>query len=178
MEVIPSCELHETGDMVSHNTVAAHMRSLRIVGVSPRLFKVTTVQDPSATYPLDLAQRHFKQETLDALWSSDITYMTIGSGDASLCAIRDECSSRVLGYSVQDHMRTEIVLEALGQSVRTRRGLVADTKFHTEPSQFSDREIKERCEHLKIVRSLGRTRTCYDHATAESFWPIFKHEYF
>jgi transposase InsO family protein len=69
--------------MVSHNTVAAHMRSLGIVGVSPRLFKVTMVPDPSATYPPDLARRHFKQETLDALWSSDITYMTIGSGGAS-----------------------------------------------------------------------------------------------
>jgi putative transposase len=76
-------------------------------------------------------------------------------------------------------MRTEIVLEALGQSVRTRRGLVSDTKLHTDRgSQFSDREIKERCVHLKIVRSLGSTRTCYEHASAESFWSIFKHEYF
>jgi len=71
------------------------------------------------------------------------------------------------------------VLEALDQSVRTRRGLVAGTKFHTDRgSQFSDRKIKERCEHLEIVRSMGRTGTAYDHATAESFWSIFKHEYF
>jgi len=162
-------DLHEIGDMVSHNTVAAHMKSLGIVGVSPRLFKVTTVQDPSATYPPDLVQRQSRQETLDALWTSDIKYMTIGGGDAYLCAIRDECSSRVLGYSVQDHMRTEIVLDALDQSVRTRRGLVAGTVFHTDLAQFSDRKIKERCEHLKIVRSMGRTGTAYDHATAESF---------
>jgi transposase InsO family protein len=154
-------DLHEIGDTVSHNTVAAHMKSMGLVGVSPRLFKVTTVQDPSATYPPDLVQRQFRQETLDALWTSDITYMTISGGDAYLCAIRDECSSRVLGYSVQDHMRTEIVLEALNQSVRTRRRLVADTIFHTDRgSQFSDGKIKERCEHLKIVRSMGRTGTC------------------
>ena len=129
-------DLHEIGDMVSHNTVAAHMKSLGIVGVSPRLFRVTTVQDPSATYPPDLVQRQFRQETLDALWTSDIAYMTIGGGDAYLCAIRDECSSRVLGYSVQNHMRTEIVLEALDQSVRTRRGLVAGTVFHTDSQNF------------------------------------------
>src|ERR1039458_10638543 len=83
------------------------------------------------------------------LRSDPYTHMTIGGGDAYLCAIRDECSSRVLGYTVQDHMKTEIVLEALGQSVRTRRGLVAGTKFHTDRgSQFSDPTIKKRFKQL------------------------------
>ena len=57
---------------MSRNTVAARMASLGIVGVSPRLFKVTTNSDPTASYPADLVNRDFHPEDIDQLWTSDI----------------------------------------------------------------------------------------------------------
>ena len=69
-------DLHEAGEQVSHNTVAARMASLGIVGVSPRLFKVTTSPDPAATYPGGPGEREFHPEGIDQVWTSDITYLT------------------------------------------------------------------------------------------------------
>jgi len=128
-------DLHEAGEQVSRNTVAARMASLGIVGVSPRLFKVTTTPDPNATYPEDLVNRQFHPDGIDQLFTSDIAYLTVGEGEAYLCAIRDEGSSRVLGFAVADHMRTEIVLEALEQSVATRFGQVAGRGVPYRPRQ-------------------------------------------
>ncbi len=118
---------------VSENTIAKIMAEMGIEGISPRAFRVTTTQaDPTASFPPDRVGRTFDRGRLDVVSTSDITYLTCGEGDAYLCAIRDEHSRRVLGWSLADHMRTELVEAAVDAAVLTRGGSVTGTILHSD----------------------------------------------
>jgi hypothetical protein len=119
--------------VVNKKTVAKIMASMGLEGISPRTFKVkTTVVDPTASFPPDLVDRQFDQGRPDAVWSTDITYLTCGQGDMFLCAIRDGHSRKVLGYSICDHIGAEMVTEAIEQAVAGRGGRCRGTILHSD----------------------------------------------
>jgi len=175
-----TADLRAGGDQVSDKTVAKIMAEIGLAGISPRTFKVrTTVVDPTASFPADLVERRFDQGRPDAVWSSDLTYLTCGEGDMYLCAVRDEHSKRVLGWSVADHMLTELVTDALAQAVAVRGGHVGGTIIHSDRgTQYTARAMAQACADAGLRRSMGATGICWDHSGAESPWSTFKHEYY
>lgn len=175
-----TADLRAGGERISEKTVAKIMAEIGLAGISPRTFKVrTTVVDPTASFPVDLVERRFDQGRRDAVWSSDITYLNCGEGDMYLCAIKDEHSKRVLGWSVADHMLTELVTDALGQAVAVRGGAVEGTIMHSDRGvQFSARAMVKACAEAGLRRSMGATGICWDNSGVESLWSTFKHEYY
>lgn len=173
-------ELVDAGWPVSVHTVAKAMRQAGMAGISPRSWRpVTTVHGEDTTPAPDLVGRVFDQGGINRAWFSDITYLACGRHWAYLCAIKDGTSRRVLGRIVDDHMRADLVEDALRQAVALRGTLPGKVIFHADRgSQYTSKQIAGLAAELPILRSMGRTGVCWDNAAAESFWSTFKAEYY
>jgi transposase InsO family protein len=173
-----TAELRERGEVVTAKTVAKIMAGIGLEGISPRAFKVkTTVVDPRASFPPDLVERQFDRGRLDAVWLTDITYLSCGEGGMFLCAIRDGHSRKVLGYSVADHISAEMVADAIALAVEVRDGRCRGTVLHSDRGgEFTAHLTAQACFRHGLRRSMGATGICWDNSPAESFWSTFKHE--
>ena len=99
--------LRDEGERVSENTVAKIMAELGIEGISPRTFKTTTQVDPAASFPPDLVGRCFDQGRVDAVWSSDITYLSCGEGDMYLTVTWNQTACRSTGSTARPRSVTD-----------------------------------------------------------------------
>ena len=114
-------ELTEQGIRVGGKRVARLMRSAGLHGVSRRKRIYTTVRDPDARPAPDLVQRHFSAQPPDALWVADITYIATWAGFLYLAVVIDAFSRRVVGWAMQNHLRSALVLQALEMAYGQRR---------------------------------------------------------
>ena len=128
---------------------------------------------------LDLVDRQFAAPEPDQLWVGDITYISTYSGFAYLATLIDMCSNKVVGWAVDDHMRTGLVLEAVDNALAARGpgivigGLVV---HHDRGSQYTSGRYRDRLFAEGIIPSVGHTGICYDNAAAESFNATIKKE--
>lgn len=173
-------DLRDAGERVSGKTVAKLMRTSGIVGISPRKFVPTTTMAGPDPQPVpDLVGRRFDPGQLNKVWTSDITYLDTDEGWLYLCAIRDGYSRRVVGWAIEDHMRTDLVEDALRQAVTLRGRLPAKVIFHADRgTQYTSAQIAAAATELDVLRSMGRTGVCWDNAAAESFWSTLKTEFY
>ena len=173
-------DLREAGEVVSRKTVAKLMRVNGIRGISPRPWTpVTTIVDAAPHGIPDLVERHFDRGALNVVWTSDITYLATDEGWLYLCAVRDGCSRRVLGYAFSDSLHTDVVESALRRAVTFRAGETAGVIFHADRGcQYTSTQLASVAQELDVQISVGRTGVCWDNAQQESFWSTLKTEHY
>ena len=171
-------ELRELGVCINRKKVTRLMRGHRIVGRHLRRGRRTTIPDPQASAVPDLIGRDFTADELDTRWCGDITYIPVGSSWLYLATVIDICSRRVVGWSIAEHMRTELVTDALAMAVVTRGGSVDGVIFHSDRgAQYTSAEFATFCAAHGIRMSRGRVGSSYDNALAESFFQGLKREW-
>jgi len=142
------------GVHVGHKRVARLMRAAGLRGVTRRGFVRTTVQDLTATALPDLVNRHFRIDQLDQLWVADITYIPSRAGFLYLAIVLDACSRKVVGWAMENHLRTELVLEAINMALTQRRpdGVIHHSDRGTQYTSFA---FGKRCQEMNVMPSVG-----------------------
>ena len=172
-------QLKAQGEKVGRKRVESIMRQQGWQGKSPRRCTPRTTDSahgqPVAANVLD---RDFTATAPDQKWVADITYIATGEGWLYLAAVMDVFSRRIVGWSVADHLRADLVEEALGRAITTRRprreaGLV----HHSDRGvQYASGSFQALLARHGIVCSMSRKGNCYDNAAMESFFGTLKTE--
>ena len=170
-------ELLKRGVACGRRRVRRLMRRAGLEGRCKKRWRKTTVPDPAAERAKDLIQRHFGPCTeLDRRYVGDITYIMTWEGWAYLATVIDLASRRVVGWALADHMRTELVEDALKMAFLARRpdkGVI----FHSDRgSQYTSLDYGKLARANGVVLSVGMAGECWDNAVAESFFATIKRE--
>jgi putative transposase len=161
-------ELREADHRVGRKRVARLMAAACPTGVSRRKGTITTRRGQAAAAP-DLVRRDFTATEPDQLWVADLTYVPTHAGFLYLAVVIDAWSRKVVGWSMESHMRQDLVLSALSMAA-TQRQATGVIHHSEQGSQYTSLAFGKRCEAFGIRLSMGSVGDCYDNAMAESFF--------
>jgi putative transposase len=155
----------------SRKRVERLMRQAGIAGIRRRKGRGCTRRDPDATPAEDLVKRHFAVDGPDRLWCMDITEHPTDEGKVYLGVVLDAWSRRVVGWSIADHMRSELVVDAVQMAVWRRRPPKGKTVAHSDHgSQYTSWAFGRRLRAAGLLGSMGSVGDAFDNALCESFF--------
>jgi putative transposase len=164
------------GIRVARKRVERLMREAGISGLHRRKRGRTTISVPGVRVADDLVERQFSPEQPNLLWIADVTYLRTWEGWLYLAAVQDAYSRRIVGWSMADHMRSELVVDALEMAVARRRPAPGLIHHSDQGSQYVSLAFGQAARDAGIARSMGSKGDCYDNAVAESFFATLKKE--
>jgi putative transposase len=169
-------ELRATGHRHGRKRIARLMRAAALTGASRRRKGVTTThRDKDARPAPDLVDRDFTVLSPNKLWVADITFVPTANGFMYLAVVLDAWSRKIVGWSMANHLRTELVLDALEMAIGQRRPI--DVIHHSDQgSQYTSLAFGGRCREAGVRPSMGSVGDAYDNAMCESFFATLECE--
>lgn len=170
--------LRAEGLRVGRKRVARLLRAAGLVGVHRRR-RARPIARPlprAGTTSPDLVRRRFRATAPDRLWVADITELPTGEGPLYLASIVDVFSRRCIGWSMADHLRTELVLGALDAALDQRRPRPGLIHHSDRGTQYTSLALGDRLARAGIAASMGVPGSGLDNALAESFFASLETE--
>ena len=170
-------EMTAQGFKVGRNRIARLMREHGLVATRPKRFRKTTDSSHSQPVAENLLDRKFDVPGPNRAWVTDITYIWTWEGWLYLAVVIDLFSRRVVGWSMAEHMRLELVLNALQMALGERLTDGGLLIHHSDRgSQYASETYRDTLARQGIVCSMSRKGNCWDNAVAESFFATLKKE--
>jgi putative transposase len=161
---------------VGRKRVARLMHVAGLQGCHRRRGRGLTRRDPQATSAPDLVERDFTPPAPDRLWVADITQQRTGQGWLYLAVVLDAFSRRIVGWSMAEHLRTELVLDALDMAIAQRQPAVGLVHHTDHGCQYTGLAFGRRLQQAGLVASMGTVGDALDNAVAESFFATLECE--
>jgi putative transposase len=161
---------------VSRKRVERLMRTAGISGLAPRKRGRTTIRVQGVRVADDLVKRRFRPSAPNVLWLADITYLRSWEGWLYLAAVQDAYSRAVVGWSMAEHMRAKLVVDALGMGLSRRRPDPGLVHHSDQGSQYVSLGFGQAARDAGIAISMGSRGDAYDNAVAESLFATLKKE--
>ena len=167
-------KLHLEGIRVGRKRVERLMAAAGISGLAPRRRRRTTIRVEGVRPAPDLVDRDFVATAPNKLWCADITYLGTWEGTVYLAAVMDCFSRLIVGWSMADHMRSELVVSALEMAVARRQPAPGVVHHSDQGSQYVSLTFGHTAGEAGIAVSMGSVGDCFDNAVAESFFATLK----
>lgn len=169
-------ELAKMGFRVGRETIRTRMRIRGLKVRYPKAFRLTTKADRDAEFAPNLLDRQFSVDSPNKVWTTDITYVRTCNGFLYLAVMIDLFSRTVVGWSVQERMTANLVIDALQMGL-SRREVEPGLIVHSDRGcQYTSTAFRSACSKAGIVQSMSRKGNCWDNAVAESFFSTLKKE--
>lgn len=166
----------EHGIHVGRKRVARLMRLAGLRGATLRKFVVTTQSAPQRPQVPDLVERRFYAERPNRLWVADATYIPTWSGFLYLAIVLDVFSRKVVGWAMENELRTELMLAAIDMAITMRQPRTGLIHHSDQGCQYTSYAFGKRCQEAGIMPSMGTVGDAYDNAMAESFFATLERE--
>ena len=169
--------LKDKGVACCENTVAKLMKAEGIRSKSKRRFRVQTTNSRH-DHPVaaNILNREFYPARANEVWTADITYVPTAEGWLYLAVVLDLFSRRIIGWATADHLRAELVCDALAMAL-THRQPRGELLHHSDRGvQYASGAYQKILDGHGIKPSMSRSGNCYDNAVTESFFSTLKGE--
>ena len=169
-------DLRDQGERISENRVA---RLASLAGIAAQVGyrrRPGRYGGKPAIVAENRLEQQFQVAAPDEVWVTDITYIKTHEGWLYLCIVIDLFSRRVVGWSAQSRMTTDLALQALLMAVWRRKPGGPVTVHSDQGSQFTSREWQTFLCHHNLEASMSSRGNCHDNAVAESFFQLLKRE--
>jgi transposase InsO family protein len=162
--------------VVNKRRVARIMKERGIAGITCRKRKSLTKADKEAPPAPDLIRRSFTAVMPGIRLVGDITYLPASEGWLYLATVIDPCTREVVGWSMAEHMRASLVIDAVRTAHAAGRVEGSAIFYSDRGSRYTSKEFRDELTRLDVRQGTGRTGSCFDDAAAESFFAVLESE--